>query len=56
MMMKFFCNPQQDYKVVLRRRVWMLAGCLVLGILMILLSKFAFPSNAGHAQEFVRGF
>lgn len=56
MMCKLFCDPRRDYKAVLRRRIWILAGCLVLGVLMILLSKFAFPSNASHAQNFVRGF
>lgn len=60
MMLKLFCNPQQDpqqdYESVLRRRVLWCVGCAVIGALMFFLSTFAFPENAGHAQEFVRGF
>ena len=30
--------------------------CSLVGTLMFALSTFAFPENAGHAQDFVRGF
>lgn len=56
MMIKLLCNPSQDYEATLRRRMVWLAGCAGIGALMFILSTFAFPKNAGHAQEFVRGF
>ena len=56
MMTKLFCNSNRDYKTTLRRRMWMLVGCGLVGILMLVLSLYAFPKDMGHAQEFVRGF
>lgn len=56
MMIKLFCNPNRDYAATLRRRMGMLAGMGAVGVLMLLLSLFAFPKDMGPAQQFVRGF
>ena len=56
MIINLLLAPARDYTATLRRRCWLLAGCGALGALMLLLSHYAFPRDAGHAQEFVRGF